>query len=73
MSWLRRPISRQFIGISMPYGIATMLGITSMLKIAEVYELPRGLLYSAIISLFIIVSFLSIMETFWMLDLEEDQ
>lgn len=73
MNWFKRPISNQTIGISATYGITGMLGATSIIKVSDAWDWSTGASFCAIVCFFIVISFITVLETFWMLDLEDEQ
>ena len=72
MSWLDRPIGTSSREISAVYGIASILGNVSALKVATAYDLSGAALFSMLATLTVALFALAILETIWMVDLEEE-
>lgn len=72
MGWLDRPIGTSTREISAVYGIASILGNVSAFRIATTYDLSDAALFSMLATLAIALFALGILETIWMVDLEEE-
>lgn len=72
MGWLDRPIGKSSGEISAIYGSASIIGNVSALKISNAYDLSGAALFSMLATLAIALFALGILETIWMVDLEEE-
>lgn len=72
-AWLSRPISNSTAGISATYGGTSVLANVAAFGIANTYDLPTGALYSTLACLAVALLALAVLETIWMLDLEDEK